>query len=104
LLVYIQEIFNFIADEPIYNKRYRELSGIKAHTWRIWEHRHGINMAQRKDSNHRFYTNSNLKEILRIAYLYHRGIKISKIAQLDEDAVKTLALERQLQKMEMNFI
>jgi DNA-binding transcriptional MerR regulator len=77
-------------------KDIENLSGIKAHTWRIWEHRHGINMAQRKDSNHRFYTNSNLKEILRIAYLYHRGIKISKIAQLDEDAVKTLALERQL--------
>ena len=71
------------------------LSGIKAHTWRIWEQRHGINKAQRKDSNHRFYDNNNLKEILRIAYLYHCGIKISKIAGLDEDGIKKMALESQ---------
>lgn len=76
-------------------KDIENLSGIKAHTWRIWEQRYGISMAQRKDSNHRFYDSNNLKEILRISYLYHTGIKISKIAALNQEEMKKLALETQ---------
>jgi DNA-binding transcriptional MerR regulator len=74
-------------------KDIENLSGIKAHTWRIWEHRYGIGVPQRKESNHRFYDNENLKQILRISYLYHRGIKISKIALLDQDQLRVKALE-----------
>jgi DNA-binding transcriptional MerR regulator len=69
------------------------LSGIKAHTWRIWEQRYGLGVPQRKDSNHRFYDNENLKQILRISYLYHRGFKISKIASLNREQIRTKALE-----------
>ncbi len=61
-------------------KDIENLSGIKAHTFRIWEQRYNICMPQRKDSNHRFYDGNDLKNILRISYLYHRGSKISKIA------------------------
>jgi MerR family transcriptional regulator, light-induced transcriptional regulator len=68
-------------------KDIENLSGIKAHTWRIWEQRYNLCLPQRKDSNHRFYDNQNLKQILRISYLYHTGLKISKIAQLDEHAL-----------------
>ena len=45
-----------------------------------------------KDSNHRFYDNENLKQILRISHLYHAGIKISKIASLDPDELRLKAL------------
>lgn len=74
-------------------KDIENLSGIKAHTWRIWEQRYGLGVPQRKDSNHRFYDNENLKQILRISYLYHGGIKISKIASLDKDEIRLKALE-----------
>ena len=74
-------------------KDIENLSGIKAHTWRIWEQRYAIGVPQRKDSNHRFYDNENLKQILRISYLYHSGIKISKIAQLDTNEIRLKALE-----------
>jgi len=73
-------------------KDIENLSGIKAHTWRIWEQRYGLGMPQRKDSNHRFYDNENLKEILRISYLYHGGIKISKIASLNSEEIRMKAL------------
>ena len=74
-------------------KDIENLSGIKAHTWRIWEQRYRLGIPQRKDSNHRFYDNENLKQILRISYLYHSGIKVSKIALLNGDELRLKALE-----------
>jgi DNA-binding transcriptional MerR regulator len=58
------------------------LSGIKAHTLRVWEQRYQILSPKRKESKHRFYDNEDLKEILRIAWLNRNGYKISRIAQM----------------------
>lgn len=69
------------------------LSGIKAHTLRVWEQRYGIIKPMRKDSNHRLYGIDDLKKILRISFLYHEGYKISRIAEMTEDQMKKLALE-----------
>ncbi len=69
------------------------LSGIKAHTLRVWEQRYGIIRPMRKDSNHRLYGIEDLKQILRISFLYHQGYKISRIADMDEDEIKKLSLE-----------
>ncbi len=69
------------------------LSGIKAHTLRVWEHRYGIIKPMRKDSNHRLYGIDDLKKILRISYLYNEGYKISRIAEMSENEIRTLALE-----------
>lgn len=70
------------------------LTGIKAHTLRIWEQRYDFFTAQRKESHHRIYSNNDLKKLLRIAYLYHSGWKVSKIASLNEqnilDTVKAI--------------
>jgi MerR family transcriptional regulator, light-induced transcriptional regulator len=74
-------------------KDIENLSGIKAHTLRIWEQRYNILIPKRKDSNHRFYDDDDLKSLLRVAYLYHNGIKISKIARLKEDELKQAAVE-----------
>lgn len=71
------------------------LSGIKAHTLRIWEVRYGIVKPSRKDSNHRQYGIEELKRILRISHLYNQGFRISKIAQMSDDDISRLTLETQ---------
>src|SRR5215213_10418876 len=63
-------------------KDIENLSGIKAHTLRIWEQRYNLFTPQRKESQHRIYDNEDLKQLLRISFLYHNGWKISKIAEL----------------------
>jgi DNA-binding transcriptional MerR regulator len=69
------------------------MSGIKAHTLRVWEQRYGIIKPMRKDSKHRLYGIEDLKQILRISYLYNQGYKISRIAEMDESEIKKLSLE-----------
>jgi len=63
------------------------LTGIKAHTLRMWEQRYNFFKPQRKESLHRFYDQDDLKKLLRISYLYHNGWKVSKIAQLSEESI-----------------
>lgn len=66
------------------------LSGIKAHTLRIWEQRHGILHPTRSDTNIRSYSDDQLKRVLKIAYLQSKGgFKISEISKMsDDDIVK----------------
>src|SRR6478672_2371938 len=63
------------------------LTGIKAHTLRIWEQRYQFFKPQRKESQHRFYDNEDLKALLRISFLYHSGWKVSRIASLSAEAI-----------------
>ena len=79
---------NFFSIRDIEN-----LTGIKAHTLRIWEQRYQLLNPKRKESKHRLYDNEDLKYILRIAFLYHNGYKISRIAGLSEDEIKKMALD-----------
>ncbi|MCC6760150.1 MAG: MerR family transcriptional regulator [Chitinophagaceae bacterium] len=65
-------------------KDVERLSGIKAHTLRMWEARYGLVLPHRKESKHRYYTNEDLRRILRVSWLYHQGYKISHIASLSE--------------------
>ena len=46
-----------------------------------------MGVPQRKESQHRFYDDKDIKNLLRIAYLYHSGMKISKIAALSEGEI-----------------
>ena len=66
-------------------KDLENFSGIKAHTIRIWEKRYKILEPDRTDSNIRTYSEAELKKILNVAYLNRNGLKISKIARLNED-------------------
>lgn len=72
------------------------LTGIKAHTIRTWEQRYGLLNPGRKKSLHRVYTDEDLKYILRVVFLYKKGIKISKIARLTEEEVKDIAIGNNL--------
>ena len=60
-------------------------SGIKAHTIRIWEKRYKVLEPDRTDSNIRTYNETELKKILNLAYLNRNGLKISRLARLNED-------------------
>jgi DNA-binding transcriptional MerR regulator len=66
-------------------KDLENFSGIKAHTIRIWEKRYRLLEPDRTDSNIRTYNEAELKKILNVAYLNRNGLKISKIAKLDDD-------------------
>ncbi len=59
-----------------------ELTGIKAHTLRIWEKRYGIVKPKRTDTNIRYYEDDDLKTLFNVAILNRSGIKISKIAKM----------------------
>jgi DNA-binding transcriptional MerR regulator len=66
-------------------KDLENFSGIKAHTIRIWEKRYSILEPDRTNSNIRTYNEAELKKILNVSFLNRNGLKISKIARLNED-------------------
>ena len=68
------------------------LSGIKAHTLRIWEQRYGFLTPHRTDTNIRYYSDEQLKMILNIALLNKNGYKISKIAEMGQEQVRETIL------------
>lgn len=63
-------------------KDLEHLSGIKAHTIRIWEQRYNFVKPNRSDTNIRSYDDQDLKTFLNIALLKDNGFKISKIAEM----------------------
>lgn len=71
-------------------KDLENLSGIKAHTIRIWEKRYNLLAPERTDTNIRHYDIENLMKLLNVTYLYNHGYKISKIAKLKNDEVFSL--------------
>ena len=71
-----------------------KLSGVKAHTIRIWEKRYNIVEPNRTDSNIRFYDDFQLKRILNISFLIRHGLKISKIAKLDNQDIELKVREK----------
>lgn len=73
-------------------KDLENLSGIKAHTIRIWEQRYSFLKPQRTTTNIRYYTNGDLKTILNISLLNKHGFKISHINRMKEDEIKSKIL------------
>ncbi|HAM08972.1 MAG: hypothetical protein A2X05_17415 [Bacteroidetes bacterium GWE2_41_25] len=73
-------------------KDLENFSGIKAHTIRIWEKRYSILEPDRTDSNIRTYNEAELKKILNVSFLNRNGLKISKIARLDEDELTRVVM------------
>lgn len=71
-------------------KDLENLSGIKAHTIRIWEKRYNVLEPMRSQTNIRLYDSDNLQKLLNITLLHNHGYKISKIAELSEDKIPEL--------------
>ncbi|MEO8111736.1 MAG: MerR family transcriptional regulator [Ginsengibacter sp.] len=68
-------------------KDIENLSGIKAHTIRIWEQRYSFLKPQRSETNIRYYTNEDLKTILNIALLNKYGFKVSHIDKMSAETI-----------------
>ncbi len=73
-------------------KDIEQLSGIKAHTLRIWEQRYQFILPKRTDTNIRYYDNDDLKLVLNIALLKDNGHKISKIARMSHEQMRNEVL------------
>ena len=69
------------------------ISGIKAHTIRIWEKRYNLLSPERSKTNIRFYSHQNLQKLLNIVLLNNNNYKISKISQMSDDQINTTARE-----------
>lgn len=69
------------------------LSGIKAHTIRIWEKRYNLFTPERTTTNIRTYNLGSLQKLLNVTLLYNNGYKISKIAKLEESQIPVLVRE-----------
>lgn len=74
-------------------KDLEHLSGIKAHTIRIWEKRYNILTPDRTDTNIRTYDLSSLQKILNVTFLNGHGYKISRIAKLSHEEVGKMVKE-----------
>jgi DNA-binding transcriptional MerR regulator len=74
-------------------KDLENLSGIKAHTIRIWEKRYNVLEPMRTETNIRMYNLSNLQKLLNITLLHNYGYKISKISKLSSERIPQLVNE-----------
>lgn len=69
-------------------KDLENLSGIKAHTIRIWEQRYSLIKPHRTQTNIRYYSSDELKKVLNIALLNKYGFKISHIDRMSADEMQ----------------
>lgn len=74
-------------------KDLERISGIKAHTLRIWEQRYNIISPNRTDTNIRHYSDEDLKSVLNIGILNNCGYKISKIAKMQKEEISASVVE-----------
>lgn len=74
-------------------KDLENISGIKAHTIRIWEKRYNILEPMRTDTNIRYYDFSSIQRLMNITLLHNHGYKISKISQYASENIPNLVKE-----------
>ncbi len=77
-----------------------QLTGIKAHTIRIWEKRYNLIEPDRTSTNYRRYNDEQVKKLLNVSTLLSNGYKISKIASLSEKDLHSKILESQANQKE----
>jgi DNA-binding transcriptional MerR regulator len=85
-------------------KDLENLSGIKAHTIRIWEQRYSFIKPERTGTNIRYYSNEELKKILNVALLNKYGYKISHIDKMHEGEIKEKILTLSQQEAQQERI
>ncbi|GAB7256799.1 MerR family transcriptional regulator [Polaribacter sp. OB-PA-B3] len=68
-------------------KDLENISGIKAHTIRIWEKRYNLLEPQRTNTNIRYYSHKNLQKLLNVVLLTKNNFKISKIAKMSDEEI-----------------
>jgi MerR family transcriptional regulator, light-induced transcriptional regulator len=74
-------------------KDLERITGVKAHTIRIWEKRYGLVEPARTESNIRLYCDMEVKKLLNVSILLKNGYKISRVAELDQDELARKVME-----------
>lgn len=74
-------------------KDLEQLSGVKAHTIRIWEKRYGLFEPERTPTNIRYYTDDDLKKLLNVTILNRNGFKISNIVSMKNHEINDRIIE-----------
>lgn len=74
-------------------KDLEQLTGIKAHTIRIWEKRYQLIEPERTSTNIRYYSDNDLKRLLNVSILNRNGFKISTIVTMNNDEINEHILE-----------
>ena len=69
-------------------KDLEQVTGIKAHTIRIWEQRYNFLQPSRTETNIRSYSSEELKTILNVSLLNKYGFKISHIDKMSPDQIE----------------
>ena len=69
-------------------KDLEQVTGIKAHTIRIWEQRYHFLQPSRTETNIRSYSSEELKTILNVSLLNKYGFKISHIDKMSADQIE----------------
>lgn len=87
-------------------KDLERLSGVKAHTLRVWERRYQLLKPERSDTNIRSYGDDDLRKLLNVSVLLQYGWKISKASKLDKEALKTevVRLQENLSDNKENYL
>lgn len=86
----------FYTSEPMMRysiKDLEQLTGIKAHTIRIWEKRYQLIAPERTSTNIRFYSDNDLKRLLNVSLLNRNGLKISNIVMMDNNEMNERIVE-----------
>ena len=74
-------------------KDLENITGVRAHTIRIWEQRHGLLSPERTPTNIRVYSDKELRKLLSIVLLNKNGFKVSKLAKLSDKEITELVLQ-----------
>lgn len=80
----------FYSSKPMIKysiKDLEKLTGIKAHTIRIWEKRYQLISPERTSTNIRYYSDGDLKRLLNVSTLNRNGFKISNIVSMDSEEI-----------------
>lgn len=67
-----------------------QFSGIKPHTIRMWEHRYQVLSPQRTSGNVRVYSGEDLRRLLNIVSLHHRGYKLAELGEMEDQVLDSL--------------
>jgi len=89
-------------------KDLENITGVKAHTIRIWEKRYDLLSPERSETNIIYYSNKNLQKLLNIVLLNNNNYKISKISEMKDDEIsftaRELVLDRAINEEAINSL
>ena len=85
-------------------KDLEKITGIKAHTIRIWEKRYGIVEPSRTQTNIRYYSDEDLRHLMNVAILNKYGYKISNIQVMTPEEISKSVIDLSFQDLDNDHL